>query len=661
MRTGMIAAVVGGLVASATAAELDADGVPEVADGFEANIMAREPAVFHVSALAFGRHGRLFAGGGPQYRDPSPETPGDKIWVLLDKDRDGTAEEVKTFAKGFNSIQGLAWHEGDLWVANPPDVTVVRDKDGDLTADEYVKVFTNLGHLRHGLHGFNWGPDGRLYMSQGNSKVQKGAPRAFRKLHGVETDQPVDQPVNKVYAPESYKPDYIGKWPSKEGGFLRCRDMGRDLEIYARGNRNPWDWAFDGGFNWLAVDQDPGDLGDRVLTVFEGAHFGFGHPRGFSWTGEKNPYTVPPSYHFTRYKKNSLVGMVYYTHEHFPKAYRNVFFINDWANNNIYTFRPKWDGALMKDAGGMEKNFADGGKNQGGELTYTPKKGKPLFRPTDLAVGPSGALFVGGWGKHYGSKEAPYIGGDAEAEKQWGRVFRIRHERPLRPREKWHPPKREKPYDAWSAEALIEDLDAQLPVWRTNAQEELVRRGEAVRTALLDAIRSGDLSKMAETYAVWALGRMGPTPERFARWARGRDAGLNRRIQAIRIVAEKELDAAVSAVADQTTDAEARVRFAAAQALRQLGASDHLGALLEAAAEEEGRLCYYAQWRAMQTLASTERLVELVTDADAAGVKRAAALALLEHGEVGRERVQQWAEKGPEAVRGLASAWLDNG
>ena len=169
--------------------DADREALPTVPPGFEVSLFAREPLVRQPCSMAFDQQGRLFVGMGPQYRNPTPETPGDNVVIVSDADGDGVAESTKVFASGFNAVQGLAWHGNDLWVANAPDLTVVRDLDGDDEADEYVRIYTDLGNLEHGLHGLNWAPDGKLYMSKGNSKglTQPGrfAPKPFRDLWGV--------------------------------------------------------------------------------------------------------------------------------------------------------------------------------------------------------------------------------------------------------------------------------------------------------------------------------------------------------------------------------------------------------------------------------------------------------------------------------------------
>lgn len=140
----------------------DANALPTVPPGFEAKFFAREPLVRQPCSMAFDAKGRLFIGMGPQYRNPKPETPGDSVVIVQDTDGDGVADKVKVFATGFNCIQALAWRGRDLWIANAPDLTLVRDLDGDDEADEYIRVYTDLGNLEHALHGLNWAPDGKL-------------------------------------------------------------------------------------------------------------------------------------------------------------------------------------------------------------------------------------------------------------------------------------------------------------------------------------------------------------------------------------------------------------------------------------------------------------------------------------------------------------------
>jgi hypothetical protein len=173
----------------------DLKALPLAPEGFEVALWASEPLVSNPCAMAFDSKGRLFVGMGSQWRAPRPESPKDKVVLLEDLDGDGVAESMKVFAEGFNCVQSIAWRGRDLWVANSPDLTVVRDTDGDDVADEYVKVFTDLGNIEHCLHGLNWGPDGCLYMSKGNSKgisldgdapkePGRVAPKAFRELWG---------------------------------------------------------------------------------------------------------------------------------------------------------------------------------------------------------------------------------------------------------------------------------------------------------------------------------------------------------------------------------------------------------------------------------------------------------------------------------------------
>ena len=240
-----------------------ADDFPVIPEDFDVSLFARDPLVRNPCALTFDAKGRLCVGMGPQYRAPAPETPGDSVWIIIDEDNDGVADRRHRFATGLNSIQGLAWKGEWLWIANSPDLTKVRDTDNDGIADEYVpRVYTDLGNLEHGLHGLNFGPDGRLYMSKGNSKgltqlPDRLAPAPFRELWAVEVPSGTPEPKPYTSKDSHYQKNYQDPrddW-GVTGGILRCNDDGSGLEIFSRGFRNPWDISFDNRFDWLGTGQ----------------------------------------------------------------------------------------------------------------------------------------------------------------------------------------------------------------------------------------------------------------------------------------------------------------------------------------------------------------------------------------------------------------------
>ncbi len=623
----------------------DLDALPSVPRGFAIEFVAREPLVRNPCSLVFDRRGRLFVGMGPQYRNPTPDTPGDSVVLLLDKDGDGVFESRKTFATGFNNIQGLAWHGTDLWVANAPDLTVVRDHDGDDVADEYVLVYTDLGNLEHGLHGLRWGPDGRLYMSKGNSKglTRPGrvAPRAFRDLWGVSAAEGTpDIPAARSFTPTTYRHafhDPADDW-GREGGVLACDDMGKNLEIVSRGYRNPWDIAFDSGFHFQGTDNDQ-DEGDRVFNPFYGSHYGWGHPWSSHWTGKDHLPTAPisgPVFH------GSGTGMIYYDQASFPGKYRGIWFFNDWLRRTTFFYRPRWQGALLQPHGGQWKEFVTGGD--------------ALFKPTDLEIGPEGALYILGWGREYGA-----TWNAQHQQMNEGRIFRVRwqEERTAVALDRLQvKPARQ------SVAELIADFTSPLPVRRTDAQDELLRRGTRSIAALKQAIAQDSVPTAIETWSAWTLGRTAHVDASLDSYfvEKARQGSLNLRIQSLRILAERQRRGwsgkkLPAVVADSLKDSEARVRFAAVQALRRASQRESVNTLVDQLAREEDRVVFYAGWQALRVVVDATTRRSWLQD-ERPRVRLAALLSLAEDCQLEREQVEILLADKDDAVRTVAAQWL---
>jgi len=319
--------------------------------GFQINVYAR--GVSGARSMTRGSEGTLFVG-----------SRGDgAVYAVLDRDGDQQAEEVLTLVTELNTPNGVAFRDGDLYVAETHRVWRYRDIESHLrTPPQPELILDNLPKdRRHSWRFIAFGPDGWLY-------VPVGAPcNACR-------------PADERYA-----------------SLLRMRPDGTGLEIFARGIRNTvgfdWRpeteelWFTDNGRDWLGDDRPPDELNRASGS---GLHFGYPYCHGgdipdpeFGQERGCQEFT-PPARNLGPHV--AAIGMRFYTGDMFPEEYRNQIVIAEhgsWNRAEPLGYRL----SLVRQEKGQVtayEVFAEGWL-QGG---------RPWGRPVDVLVMPDGALLV---------------------------------------------------------------------------------------------------------------------------------------------------------------------------------------------------------------------------------------------------------------------------
>src|SRR6266545_6280784 len=135
------------LLEAAGAAE--APPSPRAPPGFAVSPAAREPEVVFPMFAALDERGRLFvaeSSGLDLYAELKALTRRCRVRLLEDRDGDGRFESSGVFADGLTFPMGLAWRDGRLYVADPPELVALEDTDGDGRADSRRTLLSGFGH-----------------------------------------------------------------------------------------------------------------------------------------------------------------------------------------------------------------------------------------------------------------------------------------------------------------------------------------------------------------------------------------------------------------------------------------------------------------------------------------------------------------------------------
>src|SRR5262249_44546444 len=118
----------------------------QVPPRFKATLFACDPLIEYPSAIALGPRPRsLFVAVDYMTGLGTEIVRRDEIRLIEDTDGDGYGDKATVYAKGFNSIQGLAYDNGTLYVMHAPFLTALRDTKGRGVADKRQDLITGLG------------------------------------------------------------------------------------------------------------------------------------------------------------------------------------------------------------------------------------------------------------------------------------------------------------------------------------------------------------------------------------------------------------------------------------------------------------------------------------------------------------------------------------
>ncbi|MBL8045078.1 MAG: PQQ-dependent sugar dehydrogenase [Anaerolineales bacterium] len=312
----------------------------ELPPGFSLIIYAEVPGP---TSLTFGPDGRLYVASTNQV-----------VYALADNDGDRRAEERRVFARNVPIPLGLLWVEDQLYISFNADgdgrVAFVRDTNSDGVGERLNEVLRGLpASGRHQNDGMALGADGYIYLGMGS------ACDACRE------------------------PD------NRSASILRFRPDGKELSVFARGLRNPYDVAFNTAGDLFATDNGRDDLGQTAPVeelnwiVADGD---YGYPNCYEGADEEQCLDKTEAV-ATFAARSSANGLVFYSGTNFPAEYQDNAFV---AVLGSYVY-PELQRGLQRVI--LEK--ANGAYTARTEwfLQFTG-----VGRVLDVTVGPDGGLYA---------------------------------------------------------------------------------------------------------------------------------------------------------------------------------------------------------------------------------------------------------------------------
>ena len=503
--------------------------------GYRVELVASEPLVVDPIFLDWDGDGRMWVVEMPAYMNDisgtGEQTPNGRIVVLEDQDHDGRMDRRTVFADGLVLPRALKVLHTGVLVGEPPNLWLMRDTNGDLTADTRTLVTNTYGrrdaNVEHNANGLMWALDNWIYTSEtdvflrlrhGKFEVRKTLSRG---QWGVSQDD-----AGRIYRNTNSSVLHVDAVPTpyytRTAGLVRTRGSYESLA----NDRNALNETF-------PSRPTPG--------VNRGYQFGVLRPDGrlASFTGVAAP---------TVYRGDRLPG----------ELYGNVF-VAEPAGNLVsrIILRPGEAGVTA------ERAYADREF-----LTSTDER----FRPVSLSSAPDGTLYIvdmyRGIIQHKGYiteyLRDQILSRNLERPIAHGRIYRVMHESTRRGPDPG--------LSRASGAVLVRTLEHPNGWWRDAAQRVLVERGDLSVVPSLQAMATGGVQPRTRLQALWTLEGLDKLTAALVAGALN-DSSSDVRKSAVRL-AEPWLrsndDVLTAAVVSRADDSSAEVRRQVAASLGEL-------------------------------------------------------------------------------------------
>ncbi|MGB7327845.1 MAG: PVC-type heme-binding CxxCH protein [Rubripirellula sp.] len=148
----------------------------EIEKGFDISLFAAEPLVLDPVAICFDEHGQMYAAEYGDYPigPPSGGQPLSRIVMLEDTDHDGVADKRHVFADDLDFAHSMMPYKGGLLVGAKTKVLFLLDRDGDHVADVRQTLFDGFtpAHPQMQVGNPRWGIDNWVYLNYGPGEVR---------------------------------------------------------------------------------------------------------------------------------------------------------------------------------------------------------------------------------------------------------------------------------------------------------------------------------------------------------------------------------------------------------------------------------------------------------------------------------------------------------